>query len=249
MRRVSGSTFARLSFFQLMLSFLLPFPLCFHYFSLPLFCFSFVSTLFLVVISCFFVVCLAAVACSQFLAKSDRDRIGGHKIRRTSKTNKQQQQQQGKEGEKQRHTHATIVSIVGLFSRLFSCLDCYSVFSAPLSVCLSAMSLSKHSNDSNDSCTPASCCSGIEGMWKSYLHQLVVNPVRTKALTSCFAASLATVVAQLSVGVPIGNINWTAVKNQAIIGFIRGPTTHYWSHNTTTHRSHTMHEPGRVSRV
>jgi hypothetical protein len=86
------------------------------------------------------------------------------------------------------------------------------------------MSLSKSPSSSSSSSSD-----GAVGLWPSYLHQLVLHPVRTKALTSGATAALATVLAQWSMGVPLAAINWTAVRNQTLIGLGRGPTIHYWS--------------------
>ena len=97
------------------------------------------------------------------------------------------------------------------------------------------MSLSKPSGSASTAAVPAHISSttpaadGIKGLWQQYLFQLTVNPIRTKALTSAFTAALATIIAQRVLGVPYGSLNWTAVRNQALIGFIRGPTIHYWS--------------------
>ena len=88
------------------------------------------------------------------------------------------------------------------------------------------MSVSKPSSD--DSCVPfaSSPFDKVCQLWRAYLLELQHRPVRTKAITSASFAALATLIAQWSVGVP--KYDFTAVRNQAIIGFIRGPTMHYW---------------------
>lgn len=60
------------------------------------------------------------------------------------------------------------------------------------------------------------------------VRRLVLSAIRTKAATSAVTAGLATVLAQLSLGVPVASLNWTSVRNQVLLGAIRGPTIHAW---------------------
>ena len=59
------------------------------------------------------------------------------------------------------------------------------------------------------------------------------SAIRTKALTSGFTSGLATVLAQLSMGVPLSGLNLTSIRNQVILGLIRGPTIHLWMESLT----------------
>jgi len=70
--------------------------------------------------------------------------------------------------------------------------------------------------------------SGDLTLWQRYLRQLALRPVRTKALTSALCSAVASVLAQKSLGVPLASINLTGVRNQALLGFLRGITIHYW---------------------
>lgn len=57
--------------------------------------------------------------------------------------------------------------------------------------------------------------------------------IRTKAITSGVTSALATILAQLSLGVPVSSLNWTSVRNQVLLGVIRGPTIHAWMETLT----------------
>lgn len=69
----------------------------------------------------------------------------------------------------------------------------------------------------------------VQSVWRSYLRNLEVNPITTKALTSAVLSVVSDVLAQTLGGTPLSQVNTTSMRNQFIIGLlIRGPIVHYW---------------------